>query len=86
MADRPLPQKAVEGLPTKSAKIRALNDAGYERTEIAKFLDIRYQHVRKVLVDRDLKEGRPIAPRKRAQVTTRGEQRHQGGGRGERDG
>lgn len=71
MADRPLPQKVVEGLPTKSAKIRALDDAGYERTEIAKFLDIRYQHVRNVLVDRDLKEGGPITPRKRAQVTTR---------------
>lgn len=45
-----LPQKVVEGLSTKSAKIRALNEAGFERTEIARFLGIRYQHVRNVLV------------------------------------
>lgn len=38
------------GLPTKSAKIRALDDAGYSRSEIAKFMGIRYQHVRNVLV------------------------------------
>jgi len=47
---RPLPQKVVENLPTKSAKIRALAQAGFERTEIAHFLNIRYQHVRNVLV------------------------------------
>lgn len=47
---RPLPQKIVEGLSTKSAKIRALNHAGFTRTEIAQFLGIRYQHVRTVLV------------------------------------
>lgn len=41
----------TDGLETKSAKIRALADAGYERTEIAKVLGIRYQHVRKVLLD-----------------------------------
>lgn len=38
------------GLPTKSAKIRALNDAGYSRSEIANFMGIKYQHVRNVLV------------------------------------
>ncbi len=38
------------GLPTKSAKIRALDEAGYSRSEIAKFLGVRYQHVRNVLV------------------------------------
>jgi len=41
----------THGLTTKSAKIRALADAGYDRTEIAKVLGIRYQHVRNVLVD-----------------------------------
>ena len=45
-----LPHKVVEGLSTKSAKIRALNEAGFERAEIAQFLGIRYQHVRNVLV------------------------------------
>ncbi len=40
----------VAGLPTKSGKIRALDAAGYKRADIARFLDIRYQHVRNVLV------------------------------------
>lgn len=38
-------------LPTKSAKIRALHSAGYSRSEIADFLQVRYQHVRNVLVN-----------------------------------
>jgi len=42
---------------TKSDKIRALAKAGYLRTEIAKVLDIRYQHVRKVLTDAGIKDG-----------------------------
>jgi antitoxin component of MazEF toxin-antitoxin module len=37
-------------LPTKAAKIRALAEAGVPRADIARFLDIRYQHVRNVLV------------------------------------
>ena len=45
-----LPQKIIEGLSTKSAKIRALSEAGFSRTEIAQFLGIRYQHVGNVLV------------------------------------
>jgi hypothetical protein len=45
------------GLETKSDKIRALALAGYLRTEIADLLDIRYQHVRKVLVDAGIKDG-----------------------------
>ena len=45
-----LPQKVVEGLTTKSDKIRALGAAGFSRTEIAQFLGVRYQHVRNVLV------------------------------------
>ena len=40
----------AEGLPTKAAKIRALDAAGYKRAEIARFLGIRYQHVRNVLI------------------------------------
>lgn len=47
---RPAMDEIVAGLPTKSAKIRALDTAGYSRSEIAKYLEIRYQHVRNVLV------------------------------------
>ena len=42
--------RLVAGHMTKSDKIRALADAGYERADIARYLDIRYQHVRNVLV------------------------------------
>jgi len=40
----------VKDLQTTSDKIRALARAGYDRAEIAKYLDIRYQHVRNVLL------------------------------------
>jgi len=43
-------QKLVSGLNVKAEKIRTLDRAGYERSAIAKFLNIRYQHVRNVLV------------------------------------
>jgi hypothetical protein len=39
----------AEPLPTKAAKIRALARAGFARAAIARFLGIRYQHVRNVL-------------------------------------
>ena len=42
-------KRIVEGLPTISAKIRALGAAGYMRADIARFLGKRYQHVRNVL-------------------------------------
>jgi hypothetical protein len=45
----PLPQKIVVGLTTKADKIRALDLAGFSRTEIARFLGISYQHVRNTL-------------------------------------
>ena len=51
-------QAIVHGLPTKSAKIRALHAAGYNRADIARFLDIRYQHVRNVLVEDAAKNAR----------------------------
>ena len=44
------PEEIVANLSTKSAKIRALAHAGYSRSDIARLLDIRYQHVRNVLV------------------------------------
>ena len=43
-------QEVVKRLPTISEKIRALDEAGFARTEIARFLGKRYQHVRNVLV------------------------------------
>jgi hypothetical protein len=42
--------KVTTGLATKSAKIRALDKLGVTRSEIANYLQIRYQHVRNVLV------------------------------------
>ncbi|MCZ6859742.1 MAG: AbrB/MazE/SpoVT family DNA-binding domain-containing protein [Alphaproteobacteria bacterium] len=53
--------KVVEGLETKSDKIRALNNAGCKRAQIAEFLDIRYQHVRNVLVQDAMKDAKPPA-------------------------
>lgn len=44
------PQEFVEGLTTKADMIRALDRAGFSRTEIAQFLNIRYQHVRNTLI------------------------------------
>src|ERR1043166_5039622 len=51
----------TDNLPTKSAKIRALARAGYSRSQIADFLQIRYQHVRNVLVNDARVAGRSIA-------------------------
>lgn len=42
---------------TVSAKIRALDAAGFARADIARFLGKRYQHVRNVLVDDTQREG-----------------------------
>ncbi len=47
----------VKGLRTTSDKIRALLRAGYLRADVARFLNIRYQHVRKVAVDSGLEQG-----------------------------
>jgi len=48
----------TEGLPSKSEKIRRLHAAGCSRSEIADFLDVRYQFVRNVLVDAERREGK----------------------------
>lgn len=42
--------RKLAGLGTKSAKIRYLDGLGWSRGEIAAKLDIRYQHVRNVLI------------------------------------
>ncbi|MES0038623.1 hypothetical protein NKJ74_25730 [Mesorhizobium sp. M0046] len=60
---RPPVEDVITGLTTKSARIRALALAGYERAEIARMLEIRYQHVRKVLVDEEARGAQGQRPR-----------------------
>jgi AbrB family looped-hinge helix DNA binding protein len=48
----------LEKLPTISAKIRALAANGVSRADIARQLDIRYQHVRNVLEHDRMKEAK----------------------------
>lgn len=43
-------QRLVSGVDVKAEKIRRLGEAGYQRSAIAEFLNIRYQQVRNVLV------------------------------------
>jgi hypothetical protein len=50
-------EEVIHGLETMSAKIRALAQEGHDRTEIATFLGVRYQHVRKVLLDAGITAG-----------------------------
>jgi hypothetical protein len=42
--------KKFAALPTTSARIRFLTSLDYSRSEIAKTLNIRYQHVRNVQI------------------------------------
>ncbi len=42
--------RKYENLPTKSAKIRAMSKDGMSRGDISRALQIRYQHVRNVLI------------------------------------
>jgi hypothetical protein len=49
--------KLTQGLSTKSDKIRSLGRAGVPTSDIARFLDIRYQHARNVLKDAGLLGG-----------------------------
>lgn len=47
----------IRDMRTTSDKIRALAKTGYLRTEISSLLHIRYQHVRKVLLDSGINVG-----------------------------
>jgi hypothetical protein len=40
----------LESLPTTSSKIRFLHSEGFDRSQISKILNIRYQWVRNVLI------------------------------------
>ena len=57
MNQRRLPEEIVQGLQTIADKIRALANAGYDRTEISNILGIRYQHVRNVMLRSGLTGG-----------------------------
>jgi hypothetical protein len=57
METRPAAGEITKGLQTTSDKIRALAKANYDRTEISKLLDIRYQHVRNVLLRSGIEGG-----------------------------
>jgi hypothetical protein len=50
-------EELTKGLTTKSEKIRVLGRKGVPTAEIARFLEIRYQHARNVLVDAGLQHG-----------------------------
>lgn len=54
-------ERIASPLSTKSAKIRALDKAGFARADIARFLGIKYQHVRNILTQQAPKEPLPIA-------------------------
>ena len=57
MGTRPPAAEITNGLTTTADKIRALAQANYDRTEITKILDIRYQHVRNVMLRSGLAGG-----------------------------
>lgn len=48
--DKTVMDRVTVGLKTKADKIRALDAAGFARADIARYLEIRYQHVRNTLV------------------------------------
>jgi hypothetical protein len=50
-------EEITRGLNTKSEKIRTLGRKGVPTADIARYLGIRYQHARNVLVDAGLQNG-----------------------------
>jgi hypothetical protein len=54
-------EKVTAGLKTKSDKIRALSRHGVPTADIARYLDIRYQHARNVLRAAGLHKARDAA-------------------------
>jgi hypothetical protein len=57
METRPPAAEMIKGLTTTADKIRALAQTNYNRTEISKMLDIRYRHVRNVLLRSGIEGG-----------------------------
>lgn len=50
MATTPDIEKLISGITRTSEKVRVLANAGFDRSQIARALDIRYQHVRNILM------------------------------------
>ena len=65
--------RLAAGLPTKSAKIRKLAAEGYAKADIARFLEIRYQHVRNVLMQSPPRPGTDAASERGVMHETREE-------------
>ena len=64
-------EELTHGLATKSEKIRVLARNGVPTAEIARFLGIRYQHARNVLVDSGLRGNqRTPASQRDAEIQT----------------
>lgn len=57
-------ERVTAGLKTKSDKIRALSRHGVPTADIARYLDIRYQHARNVLIDAGLHKAVDDVPSK----------------------
>lgn len=77
MTDTVEMERLTEGLPSKSAKMRALAKAGYSRGDISRFLGTSYQFVRNVLVREEerpsaarLPEAHDAPPVQRAEIET----------------
>ena len=66
-------ESLTQGMVTKSDKIRALGRVGASTGEIARFLGIRYQFARNVLVDaglRGIKSAAPASKKQNIQLDT----------------
>jgi AbrB family looped-hinge helix DNA binding protein len=61
-------ERVAKGLPSKSAKIRALHNAGFKNAAIARFLKIRDQHVSNVLRHAAARRAEAQVPPKRIAV------------------
>jgi AbrB family looped-hinge helix DNA binding protein len=59
-------RELTQGLNSKSDKMRVLARAGYERADIARFLGTRYQFVRNVLVQEEMRNAKQAAKAKRS--------------------
>ncbi len=69
MICRSSPEAVTQGLVRKSEKIRALARAGFLRTEIARMLGIRCQHVRSVLIAAETVDGLARPSRRKVVVS-----------------
>ncbi|MDI1343860.1 MAG: hypothetical protein PSV22_07160 [Pseudolabrys sp.] len=56
MLDTNKMDRLTKGLETKSEKMRVLAKAGFARADIARYLDVKYQFVRNVLVREEDKQ------------------------------